>query len=294
MNSSKLKKIMMILLIVFLAVIDIYIFWRYIKTPLFCSKNTTMNIVAHEDDDLLFLSPDLIHDIDSGRCIKTIFITVGDSGSSSSYRLTRENGSKAAYSSMSNADNIWIENQIIIGNNKISIFNLKNNPKISLIFLRLPDGNFKGTGYNNHNYQSIAKLWQNKITSINAVDNAVIYTKQSLINTLFELMRLYNPIEIHTQDFIGNFSDGDHSDHYATAYFTHEAEKKYTKPHMTISYMDYSIESRPKNVFGEDLLKKQKTFFSYAQYDNQALRQNYTPWLMRQYKIYSKSNQKIK
>src|SRR5215475_11483965 len=40
----------------------------------------SMNIVAHEDDDLLFLSPDLIHDIQSGRCVRTIFVTAGDAG----------------------------------------------------------------------------------------------------------------------------------------------------------------------------------------------------------------------
>ena len=28
-----------------------------------CNSGASMNIVAHEDDDLLFLSPDLLHDI---------------------------------------------------------------------------------------------------------------------------------------------------------------------------------------------------------------------------------------
>jgi hypothetical protein len=288
MDSLKLK-ITIVLSIILLVVIDTYIFWRYIKIPLFCSKNTITNIVAHEDDDLLFLSPDLIHDIDNGRCIKTIFITAGDAGSGSSYWLTRENGSKAAYASMSNADNIWIENQIVIENNKISIFNLKNNPKISLIFLRLPDGNFKGTGYNSHDYQSISKLWQNKTISINTVDNSAIYTKKSLINVLLELIKISSPIEIHTQDFIGNFGDGDHSDHYAAAYFAYEAEKKYTKPHTIISYMDYLVSSRPNNISSEDLLKKQNAFFVYGKYDNQALQQNYIPWITRQYKIFIKN-----
>jgi len=293
MDQKKLKA-SIIVLIFFLIIFNLYYFSGYIVTRVLCSKNTIINIVAHQDDDLLFLSPDLIHNIESGRCVKTIFITAGDAGSNSTYWTTRENGIETSYTLMSKTDNIWVENQIIVKNIKILIYNLKNNPRISLIFLRLPDGNFKGTGYNNHNYQSIAKLWQDKITSINTVDNATIYTKQSLINILLELMKVYSPIEIHTQDFIGNFGDGDHSDHYATAYFTHEAEKKYTKPHIIISYMDYVIVSNPENVFDEDLLKKQKAFFSYAQYDNQALHQNYTPWLMRQYKIYLKSNQKIK
>ena len=32
-----------------------------------CVRGGTLNIVAHEDDDLLFLSPDLIRDIRGGK-----------------------------------------------------------------------------------------------------------------------------------------------------------------------------------------------------------------------------------
>src|SRR6266568_9517618 len=40
-----------------------------------CTQGVSMNIVAHEDDDILFLSPRLLHDIDAGRCVRTVFIT---------------------------------------------------------------------------------------------------------------------------------------------------------------------------------------------------------------------------
>src|SRR5262245_28199466 len=36
---------------------------------------SAMYVVAHEDDDLLFLSPDLLHDIQSGACVTTVFVT---------------------------------------------------------------------------------------------------------------------------------------------------------------------------------------------------------------------------
>src|SRR5205085_11614279 len=43
-----------------------------------CPSGATMNIVAHQDDDLLFLSPDLLHDVQSARCVRTVFVTAGD------------------------------------------------------------------------------------------------------------------------------------------------------------------------------------------------------------------------
>ena len=46
--------------------------------PRRCSAGKTMNIVAHEDDDLLFLSPALLRDVRRGRCVRTVFVTAGD------------------------------------------------------------------------------------------------------------------------------------------------------------------------------------------------------------------------
>lgn len=62
-----------------------------------CSLGSTLNVVAHEDDDLLFLSPDLLHNIQAGRCVRTVFVTAGDSGAGAGYWQGREAGSKAAY-----------------------------------------------------------------------------------------------------------------------------------------------------------------------------------------------------
>ena len=64
------------------------------SAPLACPQGTTLNFVAHEDDDLLFLSPDLLHDLHNGKCVTTVLLTAGDAGDVSSYWLGREDGSK--------------------------------------------------------------------------------------------------------------------------------------------------------------------------------------------------------
>src|SRR4051812_1146650 len=58
-----------------------------------CGSGTTLVIVAHEDDDLLFLSPDLVGDVKSDRCVHAVFLTAGDAGSTAAYWAGRELGS---------------------------------------------------------------------------------------------------------------------------------------------------------------------------------------------------------
>src|SRR5258705_4526894 len=52
--------------------------------PLGCSASE-MYFVAHEDDSLLFQSPALLRDIQSGHCVQSVFLTAGDAGEGQSY-----------------------------------------------------------------------------------------------------------------------------------------------------------------------------------------------------------------
>ena len=54
-----------------------------------CAQRTLV-VVAHEDDDLLFMNPDVQHDLAAGVCVTTVFLTAGDDGQSSDYWLGRE------------------------------------------------------------------------------------------------------------------------------------------------------------------------------------------------------------
>src|SRR4051794_9535498 len=56
-----------------------------------CSR-TSLNIVAHEDDDLLFMNPDIQNDLAAGSCMTTVFLTAGDGGYGTAYWHERELG----------------------------------------------------------------------------------------------------------------------------------------------------------------------------------------------------------
>ena len=40
-----------------------------------CPNGSTMTVVAHEDDAILFLNPDLQHAIAAGQCVRSVVVT---------------------------------------------------------------------------------------------------------------------------------------------------------------------------------------------------------------------------
>lgn len=66
-----------------------------------------MNLVAHEDDDILFIASPTYTDVAARRCLTTVFLTAGDDGLGASYWQAREDGAMAAYAKMASVANSW-------------------------------------------------------------------------------------------------------------------------------------------------------------------------------------------
>ena len=236
-----------------------------------CLRKTIMNIVAHEDDDLLFMNPDTQRDITASNCIRTVYLTAGDAGSNQFYWLSRQKGVQVAYSYMNGTPNdVWIDRIVEISDGKfVTISNPRGNSKISLIFMHLPDGNLFGQGFKNSGFESLQKLLTGKIARIHTVDNQSTYGLSSLGETLTTLMQSYKINELRTlADYtIKNFQD--HSDHLmadsiaTTAFssFSQVGNHSATIAH----YIGYPIRSMPDNVFDQDLRTKQNTFYLYSE-----------------------------
>ena len=79
-----------------------------IVVPAACtSANSSMNVVAHEDDDILFIDSPTYLDVTAGRCLTTVYLTAGDDGQGASYWQGREDGAMAAYAKMARTRNAW-------------------------------------------------------------------------------------------------------------------------------------------------------------------------------------------
>jgi LmbE family N-acetylglucosaminyl deacetylase len=236
---------------------------------------TIVNVVAHQDDDLLFLNPDLQHEIQAGDCVRTVFITAGNDGQGRPYWLSRQLGSEAAYSTMIGAKGIWVQHTVELAKNEyVTVANPGGNHKVSLIFMNLPDGNLDGQGFPMSNYESLTKLQNGTIAGIQTVDGQSSYTASQLVKAIAQLMELYRPSEVHTQADLAALPDPDHPDHIATSKFTQAAATVYDQEEFVGQvttplkrYIGYPIQTYPANVSGTDLAEKQAAFFAYGRFD---------------------------
>ena len=257
------------------------------------ADNSSVNVVAHEDDDLLFLAPDLYTDLRAGRRVRTIFVTAGDAGKGSTYWQRREEGARAAYAQMLGVANSWRFGNVSIAGHRIRLVTLARRPAVSLVFMRLPSGSPKGTGYARNGNESLQKLWTGAISRLHAVDGSTSYTKASLQETVTGLMASVRPDAIHTQDYQGSYGDGDHSDHHTVGYVTRAASARLANPHVLVAYQGYGISNRPSNLSAGQTRIKQNAFLAYSAYDSETCKtletcrkryaRKYYAWFSRQY-----------
>ena len=235
-----------------------------------------MNIIAHQDDDLLFTNPDLQRNIDAGDCVRTIYLTAGDGGMDEQYWTSREKGAIAAYATMAHtsADN-WTQKTIKVAPNAwATITSPKNNRNISLIFMRLPDGGLQNEGFVDSGYATLSRLYGGSIESITTVDKNSTYRNEELKSALATLMGYYKPSEIRTQSTQNSETLPDHADHIATSLFAQEAHKAYLAKAGTSdtvafrTYLGYPVRENAENIFEADRDKKLAAFLAYAQLDS--------------------------
>ena len=191
--------------------------------------------------------------------------------------------------------NNWRRQRIAVNGYRLTADTLTADPRFTIIFFRLPDGNTTGNGWANTDYETLGHLWSGTLGTIHSADGS-LFTRQHLIETLSALLKRFNPATVLTQNFNGSFGNGDHPDHIATAYLTIAAEDRVTpKVRKTIGFQGYPIRLLPANVFGADLLEKEKAFFRYSLYDSHGCTSvarcdapgfpaaTYGSWLQRQY-----------
>lgn len=245
------------------------------------------NIVAHLDDDLLFLNPALQVDLDNGWGVRTIVLTAGDAGLAEEYWLGREDGLRAAYAHMAGMSDDWVAVDAGVPGRGVTVESLVGNPAVQLVFLRLPDGNIDGSGFSSTGRVSLQQLWTGNTASCTTVDVGETYTAAELVSALVALLGDPEPAVVRMLDFVGHFGDGDHSDHHASAYFALAATRE-AGLNRRVGHRGYPIARLPQNVGASLVARKRATFLAYAAHDPQVPLAapdlgDYGPWLARRY-----------
>lgn len=255
------------------------------------AAGSVVNMVAHEDDDLLFMNPDVDQAIKRGSCVRTFYLTAGDNNTGSAYAAQREAGARSAYAYMAGVANQWTATTFTSNNHTLAMYVLQGNPNVSLVFFRLHEW---ADHYSGH--VTLPALWDGTATGpITTLDGSDSYTRSDLITTLKDaLAQTPAPDTLNTQDPTSVYEPNipldkssvtDHPDHIAVALFAQQAWELSGLPMQLHQYRcDNTADSAP-NLYGDDVTRKATVFSDYyLPYDNQASPNGYDPrWFSRTY-----------
>ena len=257
-----------------------------------CLQGTIDVVVAHPDDDLLFMNPSLQRATKT-KCVRTMYVTAADDGRPQQYWEGREQGVEAAYAKMLSTNNVWTDETITIHGQTVKSRILVGHPNIGLIFLRLPDGNVHGNGFASTGHADLEKLAAHKILSLKAVDNTATYSYSQLVDLVGEILTTDNPSVIYTHLSSGIMSDGDHSDHKAVGALTFQTLNIIKLPAQLVMYVGYPSNYLPPNLLPQTAKEKRSIFYIYANHDSAicklakacTIEQTYGRYFSRSYKI---------
>ncbi|MCW2913759.1 MAG: GlcNAc-PI de-N-acetylase [Actinomycetia bacterium] len=214
-------------------------------------RTTVMHFVAHPDDDLFFLNPEIQQSIAARHRVIGVCLTAAESNGRNGpskhsnvrdYTRARQNGLRAAYGQMALGDPKarWSRSTLRLPNGAQAEVDTLD--QTTLIFLNLRKAPFDGR---------LRNLWAGRTGSLptlvptgGAVDGRYHYRRTELIDALVHLLEVYRPTLIRTMDLDpdrqvhnkrhSRHSDhgdlSDHEDHTATAQFTWAALARYAGP----------------------------------------------------------------
>ncbi|MFB6893613.1 PIG-L family deacetylase [Kitasatospora sp. NPDC056327] len=263
-------------------------------TPATTGEESFLQIVAHQDDDLLFMSPDLGRQYAAPSV--TVFLTGGATADARfadpcAYSASRDAGARAAHARLAGVNEpTWNTAVLRLANGKaVQVDTLDQAPRIKLVFLRLHDGGDwhypagggratldtlfnEGPGGPSH------QATLGSLPADGACDPAFAgqaYRHDDVVTTLTELMERFRPTVLLAQDprvpygYDRNpLNPADHSDHIAAARFAGKAALGYHGPDgngrvLLRNYRDYNVRMDPPNLPAGTAKEKRRTFLAY-------------------------------
>jgi LmbE family N-acetylglucosaminyl deacetylase len=260
-----------------------------------CDTTTLMSVWAHQDDDLIFANPSLQEAVSNGECVRTLYLTAGDAGKGTNYSRSRELGILRAYNTMRGAQAFWDETSVTtLSGAHVTIFCRQGDPKLSVAFLRLPDGGLDAGGFVATGHGSIPQLESGAIPALAPIDGGPPLSAAVLQQTVAEAISAWAPTRLFTHvPATSPLTQGDHPDHGATGAIVRAAAQSIGYPTDAIRYfVGYPSANLPANLDGDVLARKVDTYRVYAKEDpviacadNTAClaRKGFGAWLQRSY-----------
>ncbi|MBT2452355.1 PIG-L family deacetylase [Streptomyces sp. ISL-43] len=266
------------------------------------TEGTVLQVVAHPDDDLFFMNPDLSRSISTGVEVATVYLTSGESdgrneahsphledpagpADHAAYAEARQNGIRAAYAQMAtgNRTSAWQRKSIpTVGGGSVELDVLVARPEVNLVWMQLREAR----SISGDNPDSLRGLWDGRVSALGAqlasgspVKPSFSYTREQAVEAIAEVFAMYRPTTIRTQDPTPGRSQGggaffDHQDHMYGARFVQAAAERYAKsadrPHFSVqNYVSYPNSALPPTLDPQAAEEKLGYLKTYAWTDHQ-------------------------
>ncbi|MCJ1678359.1 PIG-L family deacetylase [Streptomyces sp. APSN-46.1] len=246
-----------------------------------------MQIVAHPDDDLYFMNPELQQSISDNDRLVSVYVNCGESSGVNKvpgektrpkpdvpgYAGARRQGLRQAYALMATGKEQapWtVEAKALPDGTLVEVDTLKGHSGIQLVFLGVRQHSTGGSGPSN----ALPVLWSDPATSTSTlastgspVTSSHEVTRESLIANLAALLNEHKPTLVRTLDPDPDMQVhdsknrphhdqpgySDHPDHTAAALFAYAALERYKGPgegrsYSVVSYRGYFNERWPHNL----------------------------------------------
>jgi LmbE family N-acetylglucosaminyl deacetylase len=239
-----------------------------------CSKRF-VSVVAHLDDDILFINPEIMQNFDAGACITTVHLTGGSFGSTFAGVEAREQGLRKAYAKMAKVPDNWATETVLFAGKEVTVFSLNglDNPNQTVQFFefRLPCGGARSAASSLQNLWDFNQPQTIQRPPINGTNPPVIppATPSQIYNNRDELQaallavfqnQRVTKLSTLNPDTIPYI---EHPDHIYAARITRATAKLLTN-NIRISYHEtYPTPGRPFNVLGQELQRKRDIVASY-------------------------------
>ena len=230
---------------------------------------SVLAIVAHPDDDLLFINPDLDAGIHAGIPTTVVYVSAGDAllppDQAAARVRARQRGIQDAYRVSGTVGDLplqdeWDGEVVEVGGRQVEEFTLRDRPHVRVAFIGLPDGHLA-------DLRSGATL-----TSIPADEGlrteSQPYGEDDVVTVVCELMGRYQPTVLHVTEFFADRrydSPTSHPDHRAAAVFADEAARRHRSLRSTwlpyvVEHRDYGVGHHPVNLDESTRARKRALF----------------------------------
>ncbi|WP_203935096.1 PIG-L family deacetylase, partial [Virgisporangium ochraceum] len=193
-----------------------------------------MQVVAHPDDDLFFMSPDIYQTIRAGMPTVTVYITASEisgAGSTPEQKArSLQRGVQDAYARMAgvpdtnaNGQEEWTGGPWTVGSRKVERYSLVQRPEVQLVFMNLHDGRL-GEVYDDG-------LTDKTVVPSGSSVGSYAYARADVASVLLSILNSYQPTVLRYQDPTPDARYyEDHTDHFAGARFVTDVVARYTGP----------------------------------------------------------------